>query len=77
MCCWFPFDGQLQGGSHHILDMEGPNGMAAAMELHGLPVRALSNVRNDAIQLLAGSIHIGGAGEHHWKAIGLMEAVQV
>ena len=43
---WFPFDGQLQGGSHHILDMdEGPHGMAAAMELHGLTGAGAQQVR--------------------------------
>ena len=44
----------------------------------GLPVAgAQQGARNDAIELLAGAIHIGGAGEHHGEAIGLMEAVEM
>ena len=57
---------------------EGTNGMAAAMELHGLTgAGAKQGAGNDAIELLAGAIDIGGAGEHHRKSIGMMEAVQV
>ena len=70
----FPFDGQLQGGAHHILDMnEGPHGMAAAMELHGLTgAGAQQGAGNDAIELLARAIHNTGMAQGQQDTEGLM-----
>ena len=48
------------------------------LELHRLTGSgAQQGARNDAIELLAGAINIGGASEHHRESVGLMEAVQV
>ena len=52
--------------------------MASAMELHRLhQCERLAGAGNDAIELLAWSIYVRSAGEHHREAIGLIEAVKM
>ena len=76
---WLPVVGQLQGGAHHILDVnEGPHGVPSSMKLHRLAGSGTQQgARNDAIELLPWAIHVGGSGEHHGEAISLMEAVEM
>ena len=52
--------------------------MTAAMELHRLLCSGTQHgARNDSVELLPRSIHVGCSCEHYGEAISLMEAVQV
>ena len=70
---------QPQSGLNSIADVdEATLRVASTMELHRFTGASTEHrPGNDSVELLAGPIHIGRTGEHHRKAVGLVETVQM
>lgn len=71
--------GQLQGGTHHIADVdERAYGVAAAMELHRFArSHAEHGAGDDPVELLSRAIDVGRPGEYHREVVGLVKAKKV
>ena len=71
--------GDAEGGAGHIVDVDkGPHRVAAAMEREALAkFDREQRARDDAVELLAGAVDVGGAGPDHRETVVGKKGAQV